>query len=63
MLEQLNRRIPELEAIVLLKTKLSLFELGNEISAKFFDNKICSVIMKNGYLTENAKAYMSILQG
>ncbi|MBQ9813648.1 MAG: hypothetical protein IJM54_10105 [Thermoguttaceae bacterium] len=41
MLEQLNRRIPELEAIVLLKTKLSLFELGNEISAKFFDNKIC----------------------
>ncbi len=36
----LHKKIPELETIVLLRTKLSLFELGEEISTKFFENKI-----------------------
>lgn len=35
-----HKKIPELETIVLLRTKLSLFELGEEISTKFFENKI-----------------------
>ena len=36
----ISKKIPFLKAAVLLKTSLSLFELGNEISLKFFDGKI-----------------------
>ncbi len=40
ILQLLNERIPFLKAAVLLKSSLSLFELGKEISAKFFEDKI-----------------------
>ena len=36
----ISKKIPFLKAAVLLKTSLSLFELGDEISLKFFDGKI-----------------------
>ncbi|MBP5620431.1 MAG: hypothetical protein J6X44_00295 [Thermoguttaceae bacterium] len=36
----LNSKIPYLQATLLLKTTLSLFKMGEEISFKFFDGKI-----------------------